>query len=550
MNAKPELHGMLKSFPVFSDCSPDELAALAECFEEKTLPEGRDVYRAGEAGRYFYLIVNGAVSLWQRRGKEEEQTALLGPGDAFGAEALADSPVRSSSAHAEVDTVVLRAASEPLCGRLEQIPGAPEALRTILRGHRLTARVRFPWLAPEETVYLATRKSEAMLAPGLSLPGLIALISLIAVPVFLHLRWPQWTLLLPAAGVLAALALGVWQALDWSNDFYLVTNRRVVVIRRIPLVYDDRQESPLDRIQSVSVTRSVFQRMLGFGDVVIRTFTRQMVFDSIPDPQTAARLLDSIRKLRGSRDTEADREEIGRMLSERIKPRGDDGTGDEPSDPAPAVIAAQPEKPGRESFGRLQTRMESGDTVTYRKHVFFLIRNVFLPVLLVLFGIAIASVMLVGVFPFSRLTGVAAGIGVLALGLAWGAYEYLDWANDLYQVTGEQILAVHRKPLGDEERRAAVLDNILSLEYDRPSLLARLMNFGTVVATVGQVNFIFEEVSDPVHVQEDIFRRMESRKKWREEAERRQRRKEIADWITTYHDLTRESDGGREEEQS
>jgi CRP-like cAMP-binding protein len=549
MNAKPEMHGILRSFPVFSECSPDDLAALSEYFEEKTLPEGRDVYRAREAGRYFYLIASGAVSLWRRHGREEEQTNLLGPGDAFGEEALTDSPVRDASAHAETETVVLRAAAEPLREHLAQIPGAQEALRTILRGHRLTARVRFPWLTPEETVYLATRKAEAMLAPGLSLPGIIALVSLIAIPVLLHLRWPQWTLLLPVAGVLVALAFGAWQALDWSNDFYLVTNRRVVVIRRVPLIYDDRQETPLDRIQSVSVSRSVFQRMFGFGDVVIRTFTRLMVFDSVPDPHTVARLLDSIRKLKSIPETASNREEIGRMLSERINPQVAHEENEAPATPAPAATPVQPENAGWDAPGRLQTRFESGEMVTYRKHLFFLVRNVFLPVLLLLLGIILAAVMAVGAFPFSRLAGVAIGIGISALGFLWGAYEYLDWSNDLYQVTNEQILAIHRKPLGDEERRAAVLDNILSLEYDRPSLLARLLNFGTVTATVGQVNFTFDEVRDPVHVQEDIFRRMEAKKRRREEKERRQRREEIADWITTYHDMTRESDGGQEGKQ-
>jgi hypothetical protein len=184
--------------------------------------------------------------------------------------------------------------------------------------------------------------------------------------------------------------------------------------------------------------------------------------------------------------------------------------------------------------------------ITYRKHVFFLGRNLFLPGLLILFGINLAAAIAVGVFPVDRLLGVAIGIGASILGVLWGIYEYVDWANDLYQVTADQILAVHRRPLGDENRRAAALENILNLEYDRPSPLARLLNFGTVKATVGQVNFTFEEVSDPVHVQEDIFRRMEAKRNRREEHQRTQRREEIADWIETYHHMTRESEEGEE----
>jgi hypothetical protein len=79
--------------------------------------------------------------------------------------------------------------------------------------------------------------------------------------------------------------------------------------------------------------------------------------------------------------------------------------------------------------------------------------------------------------------------------------------------------------------------------------LARLLNFGTVKATVGQVSFTFDEVGDPVHVQEDIFRRMESRKKRTADSQRRQRRDEIAVWIETYHNLTRKDPGEDEAEE-
>jgi len=49
-------------------------------------------------------------------------------------------------------------------------------------------------------------------------------------------------------------------------------------------------------------------------------------------------------------------------------------------------------------------------------------------------------------------------------------------------------------------------------------------------------------VRDPVHVQEDIFRRMEARRRRREEQSRRERREEIAEWIGAYHEMTRGAD--------
>jgi hypothetical protein len=60
-----------------------------------------------------------------------------------------------------------------------------------------------------------------------------------------------------------------------------------------------------------------------------------------------------------------------------------------------------------------------------------------------------------------------------------------------------------------------------------------------VKATVGQVGFTFDEVSDPVRVQEDIFRFMEARRAKLASTARLERREEIADWIEEYHRLTR-----------
>jgi hypothetical protein len=318
----------------------------------------------------------------------------------------------------------------------------------------------------------------------------------------------------------------------------------VVALRRVPLIYDDRQEVPLGMIQSVAVTSRVDQRAFGFGDVVVSTFTRPIVFQSVPNPNAVARLVETIWKRSRTAPEQDEREEIGRLLEQRLNGEATAGESLEQTELTSAVT------PDAASPAGMQTRWEQDGVVTYRKHRFFLFRNLFLPVLLALLGVPLAAVALSGILPIGRGWGLLIAAGVALAGVVWGVYEYLDWANDLYQITPEQILALHRKPLGDEERRAAGLENILSLEYDRPSVLARILNFGTVKATVGQVSFTFDEVGDPVHVQEDIFRRMETKKHRLSDTQRRIRREEIADWIETYHTLTRKEAGGEPSEES
>jgi len=76
----------------------------------------------------------------------------------------------------------------------------------------------------------------------------------------------------------------------------------------------------------------------------------------------------------------------------------------------------------------------------------------------------------------------------------WLLYDYVDWHNDIYQVTPDQILDIERKPFGTEDKKAAPLENILSIEYERIGFLGLLFNFGTVLIKVGTTTFTFDHV--------------------------------------------------------
>jgi hypothetical protein len=542
----------LSSFPLFSDLPPEEISAFESILEEKSLPAGKDLYRQGEPAKYFYILLNGSIQLNMWRGRTPEQTSLLAQGDCLGEEALLGLDRRQATARLETDAVVLRAASAALLEQLRNLPNIAILLRIVAQSRNLVRTAGFRWLAPEETVYLATRKTDFLLVPGLAIPVILGLASLISIPIIYSKGWPDGSYFFSAIGLVAAVLYGIWSALDWGNDYYLVTNRRAVAIRRIPLIYDDRQEVPLGMIQSVSVSSTIGQRAFSFGDVAIRTFTRPILFQSIPNPNAVGQLVERIWKHRQFGKPGPDREEIGRLLTQRlgVGETGDTETEEVMTDEEEAVTDTAPGQPAL-PLGSLQTRIDGGDVVTYRKHAFFVFRNMFLPSLLILGGIYLSIVTDTGVFPWDRSVGILLAIGVSIGGLLWAVYEYLDWANDLYQITSEQIIALHRTPLGEENRRSAALENILSLEYDRPSFLARIFNFGTVKATVGQVGFTFDEVSDPVRVQEDIFRSMENRRARLAAMARLERREEIADWIEEYHHLTlnkgEESEGQEQE---
>ena len=119
----------------------------------------------------------------------------------------------------------------------------------------------------------------------------------------------------------------------------------------------------------------------------------------------------------------------------------------------------------------------------------------------------------------------------------WWWYGYEDWKNDLYQVTPDQIIDIYKKPFGQEERKAAPLDGIMSSEYKR-----------TVFITVGGAKFDFEDVADPPTVQQDIVKRMDELKRNKRVAEGKAERERMADWLGYYHRTVQEIE--REKQQS
>ena len=90
----------------------------------------------------------------------------------------------------------------------------------------------------------------------------------------------------------------------------------------------------------------------------------------------------------------------------------------------------------------------------------------------------------------------------------WWLYQYIDWHNDVYLITSDQVVDVNKKPLGHEDRQAAPLKNILGIEYKRLGIIGLLLNFGTVFIRVGDRQLTFDQVFNPSEVQRELFHRL------------------------------------------
>jgi uncharacterized membrane protein YdbT with pleckstrin-like domain len=105
-------------------------------------------------------------------------------------------------------------------------------------------------------------------------------------------------LVIAAAVVIAALWLVVRPLVNWWTTRYVLTTERLIT--RTGLIAKSGVEIPLERITNVNFSQSVFERMLGAGDLLIESAgsTGQSKFANIPRPDDFQTVLYKVREKR------------------------------------------------------------------------------------------------------------------------------------------------------------------------------------------------------------------------------------------------------------
>ena len=131
----------------------------------------------------------------------------------------------------------------------------------------------FPGQLDDERVIIYERRHWYTIIKWIRRPFILLLISL-------FIAWVVTTLLEPTSilslvfycpAILSLIWL-VWNALDWENDRYILTDKRVIHIEKKHLTREKRDEAPLVMIQDVYVEmKGLMTHLLYFGDVTIQT---------------------------------------------------------------------------------------------------------------------------------------------------------------------------------------------------------------------------------------------------------------------------------------
>jgi CRP-like cAMP-binding protein len=520
----------LQELRLFQDVDPETVQLVAQSLVQQDYQAGEVIVHQDTPSRGLFFLIDGEVGQVHEDQRGNIIThRVIGEGSTFGAwETLRGEPWGASYT-ASTDISVALWPRPAMSALLDAQPNILENLNFQARSQRLLMRREFSWLKEEEAIFGATRKHPVELVMSFFLPVLfatVAIMFLLANPFgeSFPIGWLSALLLVFGVG------LAIWRWIDWGNDFNLVTNRRAILMEKVVGIYDNRQETPLQWVLSVSVSTRPLGRLLGYGDVIIRTYTGKLVFHNTTDPQALATVLEEQWDRYKKQRLLTDQEEMAQTLQEHL--------GRDVTRPVDATIPVSLEEPQGSPSRRLgfRLRYQDGNVVTYRKHWAILVREVATPTIL-FFLVVIAILARVsgvfGLFDFGSAALLSGGLVFMTL--LWWMYRYLDWANDIYQITPTHIVDISKKPFSSEVRLIAPLDNILGTEVERQGILGVMLNFGAVIANVGTSQFVFYGVPDPVSVQQDIVFAQDALLQQQAEEERLQRRDEMVEWLSAYH---------------
>jgi hypothetical protein len=454
-----------------------------------------------------------------------------------------------------------------------------------------------PDLRPGESVVILVRRHPVVLGLQLARPFTLLIVwlaggwlagSYVASAAYEAVRrgLPAW---LPEAAWLAwmgvAAGLAAWAAyilLDWTDDWFALTTRRIIIMNKALFFRETRREAPVMKVQNVVAEYpSLLARSLDFGNLMIDTAgVGMLVFNGLPRPrmlreaifarQTALRakqLPPEDRRRATIRNILLDARPVGTPPTPDAGPARPPAPRSTVHEQAPdaheqatppygqPAVAVGPQTRPRPRPQPRTTRTGShtgllgvlfpfeprrdGATVVWHRHWYFLARGLLWPVVTYLAAVTGWVIVMTVTGPD---TGLQSALGWAVVLLApvcflWAMWKWEDWRNELYKLDGERVYLVESLPFGLRERSMETLiSRVTDVTYEMNGPLAHLLNFGDVVIkTPGEaVDFNFRGIPRPREAQQEIMARLD-RYRLKESASVDE---EIEAWLRAYHEIT------------
>ena len=532
----------------------DQIKALAQRARIRHVLRGETVMKQDdEPSDALYFIITGQLRSADTSGDQPNLLNFHAAKSFVGEQGMLYNQPRAATVDAISDAKLAfwdRAGFDWLLGQDDRIWSYFEEL---YRHRERRARRPFTGKQWDEVTLVRTGKHIMMLIVALFGPAFLLLLSLgvLILLLALDLDLPVLTGVVVGVPIFLSLVWAVYNYIDWRDDEYIVTSKRVIHIERFVIYGQMRHEAPLIRIQDVTVVASNFwERVLDFYDLSIQTAgAGTILFTGMRDAERTMEVIFEERSKALERREAADVAHIRKALGDRIQRTvGDVTLPVDTLEPTSGYYAEKKMWRLPPLIDYLWPRMwvAEGDTITWRKHWFIWLKKTWLALLVFLALLALIVLNLLGWPPFNALQGSSLAL-TLALGLAatltflWYVYLYDDWHRDVYIVTKDRIVDVESSSfrLQGEERREGTFDVVQNITYVVPGFFNNLLDLGSVtIETAGTAEtFSFDEVFHPSLVQQEIVNRMVAFQEERRRQERVREDTKLAEWFGEYQFL-------------
>jgi len=549
-------YSRLNAIPLFASLKEEDLAYISSILKLVPYPAGQKVVCQGDEGETFYIVDTGQVRVIRKdESGAEAVVRFLGPGQFFGETALLYDEPRTATVETVVNTTLFYIEKDDFAAMVARLPSVRKQLEAAAgRRSKAMGLGRFDWqLSDEVAVWVAHRnviplifESLSGLAVGIGIAVVLAALSLVQIPLLAKLPSTGRLLLGLGAVVVFSFTL-IWYIFDWTNDFLVLTNRRVLHVERYGFLREVRNEVPIQAVQNVVTSHKGFlDAILGLSDITIETIGGKLKFTHVPGAEhLRERILDQHTRVQH----EARREEREAIRSELLKVLRPPSQPSAPM-PAPTVTqpaAASPRPKAKLSLRELlrpKLRLEKPGEIIWRKHWLLLIGRLVGPVALLLAGPASALTLSQWHTWFPRtqqlpIWAILVPLVLIPPASFWVWWAYAVWGGDIYTLTTDRIVDIERTPLGlKETRRESTLDRIQDIEVNIRGVWARVFDIGNVIIKTAGGDFTFRAVADPRGVQRDIFHRLAEFRRREQEQRRRQTMDEMTKWLSVYNELT------------
>jgi hypothetical protein len=534
-----ELIQFLGNVPLFSHLDDDELRVVSHYATRETIQAGRDVYRQSDDDQTLYIVYSGDIRLIHidPMGVPND-VGMAQRGRMLGESSLLLAEPHDVTALALTDVVTLAFKRETFMSLREDYPRLWGRLTpSELVAKRLNAP-HYGWQAADEAVVLFTREHWWGLLRRMFFP-LIALLGIIALLIIIQQSLPTFLWLATLIGIVILGGIGTYVYIDWRNDYWVVTNKRIVHVDEIVLIRKRRDETPLPAVTQVQYERrGIAAAILDFGDLEVETFTGTIGMRNMPSPMhIKAEIQEEVEKVR-ARERAAERKDIRDDLEKRIIAK-------EIVDVAPAAVE-EPIVRSSVRFGLFRYFFpklvdDQGDSIIWRKHWIVLWRRAGLSTLLILLAVLaflnwysnqppLGTALEDGawwIWPF-----ILGGLG------AWWWWVFEDWRNDEYLLTGNRVIEITRTPFSLSEKRVeSPLSDFQSTELKIVGPWQKLFRYGTLIIKLPGAQVDFKDIVNPAGAQTQITKRLNAYNAQKAEKEAQARRNELTDWFAAYDEI-------------